>query len=109
MKCLNNLVCLLELSLESLVLDNHVLQLELQLSDSVEELLVLYDLLSHVLQQRCFLRFEQLLIFLVQVAKGLVLFLVTHHVAKYSLHALVLFLHFKCRVPAPGFGLPQSD
>ena len=73
------------------VLSHHVLTLTLQVMNPIKELLVLYDLLPHVLQQRSLLGLNQVLVLIVKVTESLILLLVLHHVHS-SLYRPVLLL-----------------
>ena len=70
------------------ILGHKHLLLVLKLSDTLQELFILNDLLPHILEESRLLAFEQVLVLIVEVAVGLVLAVIVHQV-DHCLSALV--------------------
>jgi hypothetical protein len=105
---MNNRVLLVYLELPLLGIFGREFEVSLELVDSIQELLVLNDLMAHVAKECLLFRAEHVHVDVLDEPICLPLLVLVGHAADNSLHALLSLPHLLCGVPPAGLCLPEA-
>ena len=106
---MNNSILLIHLELPLLGIFSREFQLSLKLVDSVQELLILDDLMAHIAKECLLFRSEHVHVDILDKPVSLRLLVLLTHATNDSLHALLSLTHFLSGVPPAGLSLSEAD